>query len=115
MTSGVIGILQFAIDGITKQQNAAANNLANEATPGFTAREVSFESSLQQAIAAGGPASAQVTSAPSPAPAATNGNNVDPGTELVAATQDMLHYQQVSDALNAQFRLIQGAAGGSYQ
>lgn len=115
MTSGVIGILQFAIDGITQQQNAAANNIANEATSGYTASEVSFEQSLQQALAAGGPATAQVTTAPSPSPAATNGNNVDLGTELVAATQDMLHYQEVSSSLNDQLRLVQGAAGGSYQ
>lgn len=113
--TGVIGILQFAIDGITRQQSAAANNIANEATPRFTATEVSFEASLQQAIAAGGPATAQITAAGSGAPAATNGNNVDLGAELVAAERDALHYQQVSDALNAQFRLVQGASGGSYQ
>jgi flagellar basal-body rod protein FlgB len=115
VTSGVIGILQFAIDGITQQQNATANNLANEATPGYIAQEVSFQSSLQQAIAAEGPAMAQITSSPSPAPAATNGNNVNPGSELVAATEEMLHYQEVASSLNAQFRLIQGASGGSYQ
>ena len=115
MTSGVIGILQFAIDGITQQQNATANNIANEATPGFTATGVSFEASLQQALAAGGPATAQMTTSPSAAPAATNGNNVSLGTELVAAEQDTLHYQQVSDSLNAQLRLVQGSAGGSFQ
>lgn len=114
-TSGVIGILQFAIDGITQQQNATANNIANEATPRYRASEVSFEQSLQQALAAGGPTNAQVTTASSTRPAATNGNNVDLGAELVAATQDMLHYQEVSNSLNAQLRLVQGAAGGGYK
>jgi len=114
-TSGVVGILQFAIDGITDQQNAVANNIANEATPDYSDTEVSFEQSLQQALAAGGPAMAQVSTAPSTAPAATNGNNVDIGNEMVEAEQDALHYQAVSDSLNAQFRLVQGAAGGSFQ
>ena len=115
MTSGIIGILQFSIDAITAQQNAQANNLANQATPGYRATEVSFERSLQQALAANGPANAQVTAAPSTAPPAPNGNNVNLSAELVAAEQDALHYQSVSEALNDQLRLIQGAAGGSFQ
>lgn len=114
MTSGIVGVLQFAIDGITDQQNAVANNIANESTPGFTDSEVSFEQSLQQALAAGGPAVAQETVADSSAAAATNGNNVDLGQEMVEAEQDSLHYQQVSESLSAQFRLIGGAAGGSF-
>jgi flagellar basal-body rod protein FlgB len=115
VTTGIIGVLHFAIDGITNQQNAQANNIANEATPGYTATEVSFQQSLQQALAAGGPAVAQETSAPSTAPPSTNGNNVNLNGELVAAQSDSLHYQQVTDALNAQFRLIQGVTGGSFQ
>lgn len=115
MTSGVIGILQFAIDGVTQQQNATANNIANEATPNFTATDVSFEQSLQQALAAGGPAVAQTTASASTNPAATNGNNVALGQELVSAQRETLQYQQLSDSLNAQLRLIQGAAGGSFQ
>lgn len=115
MTSGIIGVLQFAINGITDQQNAQANNIANEATPGYTANEVSFAQSLQQALATNGPATATETSAPSGAPPSTDGNNVNLGAEMVAAEQDTLHYQSVSESLNAQFRLIQGVAGGSFQ
>lgn len=114
MSAGIVGILHFAIDGVTDQQNAVANNVANDATPGYTATEVSFESSLQHALDLPGPQTAQVTSAPSVAPAAANGNNVRLGDELVQMQSDTLHYQTISESLNAQFRLIQGAAGGSY-
>lgn len=114
MTSGIIGILQFSIDGITDQQNAAANNIANQATPGYKASEVNFEQSLQQAIAAGGTGMAVESTALSAAPPATNGNNVNLSDEMVAAEQDALRYKQVSESLSAQFRLIQGAAGGNY-
>lgn len=114
MESGIVGILQFAIDGITDQQNAVANNIANDSTPGYSDTEVSFEQSLQQALVAGGPMVAQESEAGSANAAATNGNNVDLGQEMVEATQDSLHYQQVSESLNAQFRLIGGAAGGSF-
>ena len=114
MSDGIIGILQFAIDGVTAQQNAVANNIANSATPNYTATEVSFESSLQHALDLPGPGTATMTTAPSSATPATNGNNVRLSDELVAAQADTLHYQTISESLNAQFRLIQGAAGGSY-
>ena len=54
-----IGILQFALDGVVDQQQVIANNIANQDTPGFQASEVSFESSLAQAL--GGTGSASVT------------------------------------------------------
>jgi flagellar basal-body rod protein FlgB len=114
VSASIVGILQFAIDGVTQQQNAIANNVSNVSTPGYTAQEVSFESSLAHAVGTPGEQVASVTSAPSLASPATNGNNVRLGDELVAMQSDTLHYQTVTDSLNAQFRLIQGAAGGSY-
>lgn len=114
MSGNVIGILQFAIDGVTAQQNAVANNIANVSTPGYTDTEVSFESSLANALATPGRATAQITSASSLAAPASNGNNVRLSDELTKAQADTLHYQTISDSLNAQFRLIQGASGGSY-
>lgn len=113
--SGIVDVLHFAVDGLTQQQQAIANNLANSETPGFTASDVNFESSLQQAMGSpvGGTASVAVT--PDPAPAATNGNNVDTGQQLVSAEQTTLHYQATVELLNAQFRLVQGAAGGNFQ
>lgn len=115
MTVGIIGILQFAIDGVTAQQDAVANNIANWQTPGYTDTEVSFASSLADALGASGTQTAQLTSAPSVAAPATNGNNVRLSDEIIVAQKDTLHYQTITESLNAQFRLIQGASGGSYQ
>jgi flagellar basal-body rod protein FlgB len=115
VSGDIVGVLQFAIDGLTQQQNAIANNLANAQTPGYTDTEVSFEQSLQQAISGSGPSTAAITSAPSSAPPATDGNNVSLSDELVEAQQVTLQYQTTSEMLNAQFRLVQGAAGGSFQ
>ncbi len=115
MTVGIIGILQFAIDGVTAQQSAVANNVANWQTPGYTGTEVSFESSLANALGVPGTQTAQVTSAPSLAAPATDGNNVRLSDEIVAAQKDTLQYQTITESLNAQFRLVQGATGGSYQ
>jgi flagellar basal-body rod protein FlgB len=111
---GIVNVLQYAVDGVSQQQQATANNLANSETPGFTAQDVDFETSLQQALASstGGKASTLVSA--DPAAAATDGNNVDTGTQLVDAQKETLQYQTVVEMLNAQFRLVSGAAGGSF-
>jgi flagellar basal-body rod protein FlgB len=37
---------QYALDGLAERANARANDIANDNTPGFQARGVSFESAL---------------------------------------------------------------------
>lgn len=114
MANQIVDILRFALDGVTRQQAAIANNLANAQTPGYTATQVSFKQSLAQALAGHGPATASITEAPSSAPPATDGNNVSMTDELVAAQQATLQYQAITDAVNAQFRLVQGVTGGKF-
>jgi flagellar basal-body rod protein FlgB len=111
---GIVEVLQYAVDGVAQQQQATANNLANTETPGYTAQDVDFETSLQQALNSptGGTATTVVSS--DPAAAASDGNNVDTGTQLVNAQKETLQYQTMVDMLNAQFRLVSGAAGGSF-
>ena len=60
---GIVDVLQYAVDGVAQQQQATANNLANSETPGYTAQDVDFQTSLQQAIDAptGGTASTVVS------------------------------------------------------
>ena len=113
--SGIVDVLHFAVDGLTQQQQAIANNLANSETPGYIGQDVNFQSSLQQALQSPNGGSATVTVSADPALPATDGNNVDTGKQLVAAEQNTLQYQSTVELLNAQFRLVQGAAGGSFQ
>lgn len=114
MSNGVLGVLQFAIDGVTAQQNATANNLSNAQTPNFLSTSVSFEQSLQHAMSSPGPSTAQVTSVTDSAGAAANGNNVDLGSQLIASEEETLHYSAISQSINAQFRLVSGVSGGSF-
>ncbi|HXQ61627.1 MAG TPA: flagellar basal body protein [Acidimicrobiales bacterium] len=111
---GIVGVLQYAVDGVAQQQQATANNLANSETPGYTAQDVDFETSLQQAINSPDGGSAGVVVSADPGAPATNGNNVDTANQLVDAQKETLQYQTMVDMLNAQFRLVSGAAGGSF-
>jgi len=111
---GIVGVLQFAADGVSQQQQATANNLANSETPGYGAQDVDFETSLQQAIDSQNGGTASITVNPDTSAPASNGNNVDTSTQLVDAEEETLQYQTVVEMLNSQFRLISGAAGGSF-
>lgn len=114
MVDGIVGILQFAVDGLTEQQQATANDVANVDTPGFTAQNVDFETSLQQALSSpnGGPATISVT--PSTNTPGTNGNNVDLPAEMTTLDQATMQYQTMSQLLTSQFKLVSDAlsAGG---
>ena len=101
-----------AMQGLWAEQQAAANNVANVNTPDFKAQDVSFESSLSQAITAGDPSQMQVTTAPSSAPADQTGNNVDLATEMVTSQKAGMQFQTMVDAMNAKFQLLSTAING---
>jgi flagellar basal-body rod protein FlgB len=110
-----IGILQYGLDSLSLAQQAAANNIANLDTPGYTAEEVNFQASLEQALAQGQgspTASAQVYA--STAPPGPNGNNVDVTQEISNLQQDVLQYQTLVNALNAKFQQIYAAENTNF-
>src|SRR5580692_2660599 len=101
-----IGILQFALDGIVEQQH----NIANEDTPGYQANQVTFESSLSNALANGGEATAE--SVPEGLSSGSNGNNVSLPTEMTLMQENNLQNQTVVNALDDQFALLSDAITG---
>jgi flagellar basal-body rod protein FlgB len=105
-----IGILQFALDGIVEQQQTIANNIANVDTPGYQADQVTFESSLADAVANGGEAAAQ--SVPEGLSSGSNGNNVSLPTEMTLMQENDLQNQTVVNALDDQFALLSDAITG---
>jgi flagellar basal-body rod protein FlgB len=98
--------LQSAMHGLATQQQVTANNIANLETPNFTAQNVSFESSLAAAIAAGDPSSAIVSTSASGDAPGVNGNNVSLDEELVTTTKNQLQQQLVAGALTSTYGLM---------
>ncbi len=105
-----IGVLQFALDAVVNQQQTIANNIANANTPGFQADQVTFESSLANALQDGGSASATVV--PEGLASGANGNNVSLPTEMTLMQENNLQNQTVVNALNAQFSVLSNAITG---
>jgi flagellar basal-body rod protein FlgB len=98
--------LNTALSALAERQRISANNLANIETPNFTASQVSFESSLRDALAAGDPAQASVSITATTDPAGVNGNNVNLDTETVTDEKTALQYSLLSGAISAKFNLI---------
>ena len=102
-----IGILQFALDAVVQQQQVIANNIANQDTAGYQANQVTFESSLAQALQSGGNATAQTS--PEGLPSGFNGNNVSISTEMTFMVENNLANQTVDNALSSQFTILSDA------
>ncbi|HEU5006862.1 MAG TPA: flagellar basal body protein [Jatrophihabitantaceae bacterium] len=98
--------LQQAVSGLGLRQQVTANNIANLETPGFTAQNVDFESSLASAVAAGNPGATAITTSASTEPAGLNGNNVDLNDEVVTATKTGLQEKLLTGALTSEYSLI---------
>lgn len=98
--------LQTAVAGLSTRQQVTANNIANLETPGFSAGTVAFEASLADAVAAGDPAAAAITTQVSGAAPGLNGNNVSLDGEIVTATKTGLQEQLLTGALTSKYGLI---------
>jgi flagellar basal-body rod protein FlgB len=104
-------VIHSALSGLAARQRAMADNVANVATPGFTAGRVDFEDSLRAALAGGDPGRTTVSTRRSSDAADLNGNNVKLDDEVVGLTETGLRYQLMVDAMNTKFRLLRTAIG----
>ncbi len=109
LTDATMQTLATALHGLSTRQKVIANNVANVETPGFTASQVGFESSLAQAISNGDPTTAVVSTSPTTDPAGPNGNNVNIDDQTLALSQTNLQYQTMIEGLNAKFQLLKSA------
>jgi flagellar basal-body rod protein FlgB len=104
--------LHRALDALNQRQQAIASNVANLETPGYIAREVSFEASLRSAARIGSPEDADVSVSKSLAPTRLNGNNVNIDMELLAGSETALQQQLVVQGLNAKYQMLRTAITG---
>ena len=107
-----IRTLHRALDGLNQRQQAIASNVANLETPGYLAREVSFEDSLRAASETGRPSDATVSYSRSLAATRLNGNNVNIDMELLLGSETALQQQLVVQGLNAKYEVLRTAISG---
>ena len=109
LTDTTMQALAAALHGLSTRQKAIANNVANVETPGFTASQVNFESSLSQAISNGDPTTTVTSTSPTADPAGPNGNNVNIDDQTLALSQTNLQFQTMIEGLNAKYAQLRAA------
>jgi flagellar basal-body rod protein FlgB len=119
--------LKAALDGLSLRQQVISQNLANVDTPGYQARQVSFEDSLKRALqkddfslVTTNPAHLtiqNVVAGPSVearpgGSIRTDGNDVDIDVELTDMSETGIQYQAVSQAASQKLLLLKSIATG---
>jgi len=110
-------ILEQALVGSSRRNQAIANNIANVNTPGFKRSDVDFAGQLQQAID-GGASAADIKSlsfdpqTDANSTARADGNNVDIDSEMSNLSQNSVTYQALEAIVKARFHMLELALGG---
>ena len=97
-------IMERAMDVRMVNQRVTTSNIANVDTPGFVARKVNFELSMDNALR-GKDSPAVVEKSRSPQ-LSLDGNNVDIDQEMSELSRNKLMYNVTSQILGAKFRQL---------
>ena len=109
-----LSALHSALNGLAARQRAISDDIANVNTPYFSARSVSFEGQLKQALASGAdPLGASPETVVSTAPGGLTGNNVNLADETVSAVNTQLAYELALRATGDRYSLYRTAVKGA--
>ena len=108
--------VRIALDGLMARQTAVAHNIANLTTPGYTAMNVEFESTLQSALEMpypdGTATSADfMTTQASTAPYRQDGNNVSLEEQTLLGTETNLRLGLALRAAEGRFNAMRDVMG----
>lgn len=118
-----IDVLSKAADASWKRNEIITNNLANNDTPGYKRKDVSFQNYLLEELTSGDSTSlrtrindvdvnnlnATVYTDYSNLSYRLDGNNVDIVTENVEFASNQLYYQTVLETIDYQFQMLKAA------
>ncbi len=112
-----VNLLDKAADATWTRNETIANNIANASTPNYKRQDVTFESTLQNALLATGKrdldsmvknvdlsdVKANVYTDSANFSYRLDGNNVDIDTENVAMAENQIKYEGLLNSINSQF------------
>jgi flagellar basal-body rod protein FlgB len=110
-------ILSHALDVRLQRQEVLSGNLANVDTPGYEARDVAFEESLENAVAAsnqrlaaGETSSFEFLESTSPEAVQTRDTNGDLDATMAALSENAMSYSAASKAAGKKLAILRYAA-----
>jgi flagellar basal-body rod protein FlgB len=129
----LMSLLETSLDYASTQQAAISSNLANVNTPGYTRKDASFATVLEQASDSGSnPETALPMNAPgggvlssesddrgsvpivsdTSSPMRVDGNNIDIDTEMTNLAKNQIYYQAVSQFIGQDLSDLKYVVGG---
>jgi flagellar basal-body rod protein FlgB len=120
----------LALKGLTARQQVISTNIANVDTPGYSAKQINFETTLKNSLDKGtakvamlktNPAHLDSSSPLSDILSTTNraggtyredGNDVDIDTELIDMSETNIKYQAISQGVSTKLLLLKSIAQG---
>lgn len=125
-TDNTLSLSQLALDGLSRKQNAISSNIANVDTPGYSAKTVDFQSTLQKAVEDQDHLSLKksdprhlssttdtvsfATTNRSGGTERADGNNVDIDVELMDMSETQIDYQALTEAVSLKLQLLNDIA-----
>ncbi len=117
MSNNSINILEKMLDVAAFRHRILASNIANADTPGYKARDISFQGELDQAIASSGPGSVRgehdfkvfevITTMPN-----RDGNTVNLNIEMAKLAENTLIYNTATSLLAKNIRIARDVVRG---
>ena len=125
-----LNVAKIALQGLSARHQVISSNVANVDTPGYSAKQVNFETTLQRTLnSAANPvamaktnqlhldverssSSFMTTSNREGGTYREDGNNVDIDTELMDMAETNLKYQVISQRISGKLLLLKAIAQG---
>jgi flagellar basal-body rod protein FlgB len=125
-----ISAAKFALRGLAARQQTISSNIANVDTPGYSAKQLDFETTLQRTVngsnkmfsmaktnklhleSSASSSSFFATSNRSGGTYREDGNNVDIDTELIDMSETNIKYQAISQEISSKLLLLKSIAQG---
>jgi flagellar basal-body rod protein FlgB len=125
-----ISAASLALKGLAARQQTISSNVANVDTPGYSAKQVDFETMLQHTLkgstsqvsmlksnklhldSANSSSSFYTTSNRAGGTYREDGNNVDIDTELIDMSETNIKYQAISQEISSKLLLLKSIAQG---
>jgi flagellar basal-body rod protein FlgB len=125
-----ISAASLALKGLAARQQTISSNIANVDTPGYSAKQIDFETTLQNSVnktvgqvsllksnklhldSSTSSSSFYTTSNRAGGTYREDGNNVDIDTELIDMSETNIKYQAISQEISSKLLLLKSIAQG---
>jgi flagellar basal-body rod protein FlgB len=104
-----------SLDALWTRANTISNNISNSDTPNYKAKDVTFESSLSDALKNNTLSESQLNNITPQVVTVNgtvdaNGNSVDMESQMVELTRNQLQYNYMQKAISGQLDMLKSAA-----